>query len=155
MNFVDLEGLTDAADSSTLEETTINTGLSIRGAMIWLVHKVEIIWPRFTVDEADLTACLCTVGGLAAMPSMADRGVIWKSQRTLEAGAAGRSYEPLKESEGYLPPIPLAAPSISIYLATATDQTELRAKMIQIRVGFTTAPLDAQAYTEIAETWGW
>jgi len=55
----------------------------------------------------------------------------------------------------YLPPIPLATPILSVYAASDVDIASLREALIPMRLGFTTAPLDAAAYTEIAEAWGW
>jgi hypothetical protein len=44
---------------------------------------------------------------------------------------------------------------MSVYVQSATAHSDGNGKPVNLRMGFTTAPLDAAAYTEIAETWGW
>jgi len=156
LNFVDVSKALDAADSSTLVEGEVNTGLSIRGQLIWIVHCIEVFFADTSVASSIQELALCTVQGLASMPSLGDKGVICKvKERLMYAGAAFSHAIQRPQVLHYLPPIPLAAPTISLYAKTAADEAVLRGEIIQARIGFTTAPLDAAAYTEIAETWGW
>ena len=156
MNFAGIPAVTHATDSSVVQETQIHTGLSIRGALIWLVHLVEVAIHEFTANINNVTIAVCTRSGLTVMPDVHDNGVLTKVQaRTSGVWASGLAQitNPIRNS--YLPPVPLAAPQLSVYTQSSIDHADGRGKDASVRICFTTAPLDAQAYTEIAEAWGW
>jgi len=54
----------------------------------------------------------------------------------------------------FFPPIPLAAPNLTFY-AVMDDDAAHRSLDAHCRIGYTFAQLDAAAYTEIAEAWGY
>ena len=154
LNFKDITLLLDGSDSSTVVTQPVPSGLSIRGALIWLVHLVECSVPQTNVSFTAKVA-LSTVSELLAVPNIGDRGCLfrfdWGAYLATE-GMHGFFY-PLQLR--YFPPVPIAAPELTLYAATGADVASLQGKPLQMRLGFTTAPLDAAAYTEIAETWGY
>lgn len=158
MNFTDVSVTTDASNSTTLVEGKVNTGLSIRGALIWLVHMIECYMPikeLIGTTAHGMLVALSTRQGLVTMPNIGDDGVLSKFYQVYKLSTQGATelHSPLVNS--YLPPIPLATPILSVYAASDVDIASLREALIPMRLGFTTAPLDAAAYTEIAEAWGW
>lgn len=155
LNFATFSGTFDAADSSVLVEIPVNTGLSIRGALIWLMHLVEAHF-EFVPAAVTARAALSTRQGLVAMPVLGDDGLVALFELTvLFAGAAYAApiIQPLVQH--FLPPIPLATPQLSLYTATGADVAGMRGDKVDLRIGFTTAPLDGAAYVEVAEAWGW
>lgn len=156
MNWMDVSVTSDAANSSTLVEGQVKTGLSVRGQMAYEIHKVEFYPADTSVANSIQTICICTEADLATMPNLGDKGVICKMrERLMYAGAAfahGLLRPIVWKSE---PATPLAAPNISIYYQTAADEAALRSQTIEARIGFTTIPLDSQVLMEIAETWGY
>lgn len=156
LQFADVSVDLDASDSSTLVNEKVDTGLSIRGQLIWLIHQIEIL---FSTDEAQASVtqqlAICTRSGLTALPNLGDAGVLCKAEKQFLFATSGLALEYSPLSLKYLPPIPIAAPSLYVYAKTNTDSSFLRGDTIETRFGFTTAPLDSKAYTEIAETWGW
>lgn len=153
MNFKDVTVDLDAADSSALVSNDENTGLSVRGALIWILHLVQVWLPyKQSAVSSELTYALSTVSGLTSMPSLGDRGLITKMHIAF-FGAGTLMISP--QVQHYLPPIPLAAPQITAYAQTDVNDVPYRGLEIEARLGFTTAPLDAASYTELAEVWGW
>lgn len=159
MNWADVSFVLDNADTSTLIEKEIKTGLSIRGQLIWLIHIIEMYWPLGPAMGAGpgavLMAALSTRTGLGSFPLAGDDGVITKMEWGWKVATTGAGMALIPQVAHYLPPVPIAAPTISIYGKTNADSSPIRNKTIEARIGFTTAPLDAAAYTEIAEAWGW
>lgn len=154
LNFKAITCLTDAADSATLAEAKINTGLSIRGMIIWLIHLLEVHMP-LAGATCTVRAALSTRQGLTSMPSQIDDGLICRWEQKQDIAAAGALVVVYPHAAHYLPPIPIATPEISLYVDASPDIAGMRAKPVDVRLGMTTSPLDAAAYTEIAETWGW
>lgn len=154
MNFAVLHADTDASASDTLVEAVLNTGLSIRGMLIWLIHLVEVHVPMAEIDM-EFQYCLSTRQGLASMPDLIDDGVISRGGLQTKLTTSGLAILEKPHAMHYLPPIPIATPQVSLYVRAAPDDASARNKPCDMRIGFTTAPLDAAAYTEIAETWGW
>lgn len=155
MQFKDVSVEYDGSDSSVLVEGQVDTGLSVRGQLIWLVHLVEFF---FADDEGASQAQyvrICTRRGLVVLPDIGDNGVISGAERQLVVITSGTGFTMQPLVNHYLPPIPLASPQLSIYAETRTNEVTLRGDTVEARLGFTTAPLDSAAYTEIAETWGW
>jgi hypothetical protein len=149
----------DGADATTLVSTTIETGLSIRGMLVFLVHQIEVIWqaPQWVSPLAgEPRFALSTVEGLAAMPALNDKGTIakfhWENYLNTSGAAGGIESHKVRH---FLPPVPIAAPSITAYLKFENDAAGWQSSPFEFRICFTTAPIDAGMYTEIAETWGW
>lgn len=159
MNFKDVEvDLDSTTSTATLVEAETDTGLTIRGGLVWLLHLIE--W-YFSDDAAAASvtqiACLSTVAGQATMPELTDKGTIAKAQSAFQfATGVGFQFGLMQPfAQHYLPPIPIASPQICLYAKTNVDNSNLDGDTIRARIGFTTAPLDNAMYTEIAETWGW
>ena len=155
MNFMDVSATLDSANSSTLVEEEVATGLSIRGGLAFLIHKVEIIPAdiRGTVAEQTLVA-LSTKAGLTTIPELGDSGCILKYEDTFVYASSGVGFEHGPKHFNYLPPIPLAHPKIVTYVQTIADEASFRSVKVQIRIGFTTIKVDNKMYTELAEVWG-
>jgi hypothetical protein len=117
---------------------------------------IEII---FSTDEAQIVVtqqiAVSTRSGLTSLPDLGDAGVVCKAEKQFMFATSGLSFEYSPQRLGYLPPIPIAAPSLYVYAQTSVDNSFLRGDTIETRFCFTTGPLDSKAYTEIAETWGW
>jgi len=155
MNFVALEGAIDETDATELMEAVINTGLTIRGALIWLIHLVELYIPMPRVTTARITVALSTRQGLAAMPAIGDDGVIVRASHDFHITTSGMQRFLMPLALHYLPPIPIATPQLSLYIQEDTADADLLGAAVAGRLGFTTTALDAAVYTEIAEAWGW
>lgn len=155
MNFSSFKGALDGTDSTTLVEVIVNTGLHVRASLIWLIHLVEahVVYPTAAVE---IQVAFSTRQKLASIPELGDNGLIALfGQKTVTSAGGFHSLQEAPQRQAFLPPVPLATPAISMYLATVTDVAGVRGQPVAARLGFTTAPLDAQAYTEIVETWGW
>ncbi len=165
MNFKSIRALFDTADSSAVTEEKSPTGLSIRGQLLMLIHQVEWIFEVTTAmsqasfDDYSIQSILSTRAGSTVLPGMDAAGVVDAVVVNANTAADGANNinswirQPYKSQ--WLPPVPLAAQSLSVYVKTNTDVTAMRGQTALCRIGFTTAPLDAAAYTEIAEAWGW
>jgi hypothetical protein len=147
----------DSADTTVLVSNRLDTGLSIRGGLLWLIHAIDwYLAMDYSTSSCRQTAALSTVEGLATMPNLQDRGCIDKIQENFiitTAVAINIWYNPVRH--GWLPPVPLAAPSINLYAQCTANIAALRGDEVACRIMFTTAPLDQAAYTEVAEVWGW
>lgn len=156
MQFADVSVNLDSSNTTTLVEGNVNTGLSIRGGLVWLIHLIEIIFAEGeTTASVTQNIALSTTPDLAAMPDLGDAGVICKAEKQVILVTSGVAFNLQPSAFHYLPPIPLAAPQISIYANTTADNSPLRGDLVEARIGFTTVPLDSALYAEIAETWGW
>ena len=157
LNFKSWISATNATNAETLVEKKLNTGLSIRGKLVWLVHLIEIFIDARAESgvEARYQWALCTVAGLGALPRLTDKGVIAAGEQLFLFQTNGAESYKTPQQLTYLPPIPLAAPALSLYCRADLDNATFRALDVSVRVGFTTAPLDLGMYTEIAETWGY
>lgn len=153
--------------TTALQELQVGTGLSIRGQLIWLIHWVEFwldlsaIMSETTFVDAEFWQVISTRKGLSVIPTLDDDGVVAVCMHQVNVKAAAGTAEnvanvnvqPIRQQ--FLPPVPLAAPNLSLYSVCADSVPVSVAAPSVARIGFTTAPLDAAAYTEIAETWGW
>jgi hypothetical protein len=157
MQFKDISVALNASDSSYLVTDEMDTGLSIRGQLVWLIHLIEVFFQYTTGGSGAqvINFALSTVADLAALPALGDKGCLIVAQKEMAIATNGISYFNAPQQLKYLPPIPLAAPNLSIYAQTTADVSTLRSTTIKARLGFTTAPLDNAMYTEIAEVWGW
>ena len=155
MQFADIAGNTGAA-SSTLQEQVINTGLSVRGALVWLIHMVEIIYGgNLTTNFRGVDYAVCTRTGLAAMPQIGDHGVLFRGGLFMDMLTSGAGVREKPHRLSFSPPVPIASPQLSVYVQGVANHADGQNKRCDIRMGFTTVPLDSALYTEIAEVWGW
>lgn len=146
--------LTWAPVTTTVVEEPKNTGLSVRGGLMWIIHMIDITGVFVPIVHGNtIFACLSTVSGATVQPTAGDKGYLGGFSHTLSAPAAGATNSSLPESIHYLPPVPVASPNISGYISGEFDDTSLDGRTMHIRVGYTTTPLDAKSYAEIAETW--
>jgi hypothetical protein len=154
MQFFDMAVRMDPTDSTDLTEAVKPTGISIRGKLAFLVHLIE--WSHWFDGATNVIhMALSTRQGLTVMPSNTDDGVLGRCDRQVTVTTTGGHSEINPVQMHYLPPIPFAAPQLSLYTETLTDVANLRGDFNRVRLGFTTTPLTAAMYTEIAETWGW
>ncbi|GAG78189.1 unnamed protein product, partial [marine sediment metagenome] len=148
MQFKSLEVLTDVSDSETLVEAPFATGLSVRAPLLWLIHQVEFMIPiadwMSLPDEHALSVAVSTLQGLTAIPDLGAHGTIAKYETALSHGAGADEgfaiASPVKSA--FLPPVPIASPNVSVYCRVAPDSAIIRGKKIEIRIGFTTAPVE-------------
>ena len=160
MQFKTLDGQTDATNGELLEERSYPTGLSIRAPLLWLIHKVSFYFdiPTMMVvpDEHLVQIALSTIPGLTVFPLPGDNGLIELAEFVIGHGAVGNEggfTMQMPMEYNFLPPVPIAAPNLSVYCRQAPDTATLRANKQQVRIGFTTSPIDTEAYAEIAEVW--
>lgn len=154
MQFFDMRVRMDASDSTVLAEASKPTGISIRGKLAFLVHLIE--WSHWFDGATNvIRMALSTRAGLTVLPNNTDDGVLGRCDRQITVTTTGGHTEINPIQMNYLPPIPFAAPQLSLYTSTLTDVAQLRGDFNYMRFGFTTTPLTAAMYTEIAETWGW
>lgn len=147
--------LTAPSDTSTLKEEKVPTGLSVRGQLAYLIHLVQV-WPHnLSPNFKFWTWALCSVEGLSAMPQVSDKGVVAKGeQRLVIAGAAYATHIVGPMAQSFLPPVPFAAPNLSLYWQGAANHADGSGDYYA-RIGFTTAPMDSAMVLEVAETWGY
>ncbi|TET55250.1 MAG: hypothetical protein E3J64_00565 [Anaerolineales bacterium] len=156
MQFADVSVAYHATDVTNVVEGFRNTGLSIRGGLVWLIHMIEIlfigIYYHGNTDQKESIA-LSTVTGLTSMPLLGRKGTLCKAELdhglTTSGAASGEGPKILR----YLPPIPFAAPSVRIYGACLNNQVPMQGKTIEARIGYTTEAIDKATYAELAEVW--
>lgn len=151
---------TVSADLATLRSGTLNTGLSIRGGLAWLLHKVEAylstIIPITETDQSEsIQVAVSTIPNQAGIPDWTSQGTVdyWNIEsnvRLTTSGAWQTLFRQPLESV-HLPPVPLASPQLVGY--AISDRAHTAA--VTFRVQFTTQTLDQALYQEIAEVWGW
>lgn len=153
----------DGADTSTVVEAEVPTGLSVRGGRAWLIHNISwwfadlhtmmIAGTVFFMD-----AYLMTRSRLADVPMYEDQGVIdaWHFSAGVTAGG-GEAREAVAKSPDrrhFLPPLIVASPRLYLWAQTSSDLAGLRTDPITARLEYTTVELEAATWVEIAETWG-
>lgn len=149
--------LTWPSVTTTLVETKKNTGLSIRGGLMWLVHLIEVFGAFLpalassTVMQLDMA--LSTVPDATVIPTAGDKGFVGGVSSCTNMATSGGVNDGLPLRLSYLPPVPLASPRLSAYIIGSQDMSPLDGLDVYVRVGYTTSPLDSRAYAEIAETW--
>ena len=154
MQFAVLDGVWPGV-TTALTEAKLKTGLSIRGGLMWLVHMIEFVHLPPSLDDSDMNIALSTREDLAARPTLTDPGTLAVERLQMEILTSGGGIVVLPRPQHFLPPIPLAAPNLSMYFQTETDDGTLDGSLIECRLGYTTTPLDAKSYAEIAETWSY
>lgn len=134
----------------TVQEAYFNTGLSIRGGLMWLIHLVEFYHHGLmgAAQEGEEMGVSALRGLGQVIPKPVDKGCIAYSH--LEACLAGGIFK-APDVHHYLPPLPFAAPNVSLY---AQHDSGAEHRMF-VRIGFTTTPLGAKEYAELAETWAY
>lgn len=157
-NFMTILAHFDATDSSAVEETTIDTGMTPFSSTPWgmSIAKVQVYIDDIrNLDAINLAACaISTQQGLAALPEVSDYGCIEKfAVNTLSAAAAGNGTVTAPWSELYIPTILVAAPKISVYCATAVDDANLQGTEVHVRIHFLSVPMTTSAWQEVAATW--
>lgn len=160
MQFKDVSVALDAANPNDIVEGEVKTGMSIRGGLVWLIHGIEFFFPQeqnALAAHSILVMALSTAKGKAVMPTLAEHGTIAKARRSYAIATTGIGITHAPFTMNFLPPIPLASPSIFVYAkeASGTNHAELRGEVVEARLLFTTVPMEAALYTEIAETWGY
>ena len=142
--------------TTTLTETSKNTGLSVRGGLMWLIHVAELTGQFLHgIDALILECALSTIKGASAVPTPVSKGYVAGWSCTAALNTNGLSFGVFPWRSTFLPPIPIAAPNLSAYIVGSDDAAALDGKDVHVRVGYTTTPLDARAYAEIAETWSY
>jgi len=157
MQWFSIVGPTSPAGGSVgdLMEAEASTGLSIRGGFVWLIHMVQFFFlEEIRIPDMKLEIALSTRKGLPTMPRPQDSGYIAGRMEAAYAVTTGAWLHGYPLDQHFLPPMPLASPTISAYYQTEGTQGRENAEW-WARVGFTTAPLTPAVYTEIAEPWGW
>lgn len=142
----------DGTDTSVLQESRIDTGLSIRGEFIWLIHLIEM---DLTQKDADgsITAVLSSVPNQASLPTIVDRGTVTWMKLGTKFDTEGRSVIESPKKAIYLPPIPYASPTLSLYAKTSAHEAGIIGAVQECRIGYTTLPITKEIYLEIAEVW--
>ena len=159
MQFASIAGVLGAADSSVLQAFQLPTGLSVRGGLLWLVHAVQFFHPMhksLAVGAQGIRLSLSTHVNEATLPGLEDPGVIAVCLPFLQQITAENAYgySGPGEDQHYLPPVPLAAPVLTLYAESNADEMNLWSAPVGVRIGYTTSPLDEASYAEIAEVWG-
>lgn len=154
MNFLDAT-VTMGATSTDVVSTEVATGLSIRGGLAFLIHKVEWCFNNIGAAATSyLEAALSTRSGETSVPELGDQGTIDRYFLDCNGGTSSSFYQSLPIHHNFLPPIPVAAPKIVCYATASVDTAVFRSKTLECRIGFTTVKIDSRMYTELAETWG-
>lgn len=166
--WVAIDGAFDSSSLSNMSETNMQTNLSVRGKLVWLIHALEFSFDFndgaiFSGGGASCDVALCTRGGLATMPQHNDPGVIQKFNwgiMLLEVGtpadqAVGLAEYLFPKKFTYMPPVPIAAGALSLYAQCRVTPAAFNDNLVNVRIAFTTEELDEKMYVEISEVWGW
>lgn len=141
--------------TTVLTEVALKTGLSIRGGLMWLLHQIEFATSQPAANASIMSMALSVRDGLVTMPTIEDPGCLAELTMMRLVTTTGATTWAFPHVQHFLPPIPLAAPNLSLYFRTTTDDSGLDTNRASVRLGYTTTPLDAKAYAEIAETWAY
>lgn len=141
--------------TTVLSTADLKTGLSIRGGIMWLIHMVELITAAPNLNGIHVQVSLSVRDALTVFPKLDDPGVLAHMEMEAHFNTSGRMIWGFPMVSHFLPPIPLAAPNLSLYWQSSADDAGLDGEDVIARVGYTTSPLDAKAYAEIAETWAY
>lgn len=151
--FFPFEAVLDAADSSVLVEESKNTGLSIRSTFLWLIHAIEWL-PAFNEPTSVLLqVALSKLKGESTIPNCVDAGCVAQAGTLSGVATEGAITQWVPYVQRFLPPMPYAAPNLSLYVKTSINSVNWRGKAVRCRLHYTTIPLDSAVYVEIAETW--
>ena len=157
MNFATIDSEFAVPTTTVLVERTLSTGMTPFSDRPWgwVVHKIEIEIANISQVDAsnNILMALSTRQGLAAMPMLTDVGTIWKGGYMATLDTNGKAGSPLPMTTEYLPGILFATPEISLYLATAVQNTDLDGTPVGIRIGFLTVPMTQQRWNEVNQTW--
>lgn len=147
--------LTTGADSTTLTEEELPTGLTIRGGYAWLVHFVEVGMPGLHAFAADnvMQVALSVRQGESAMPEIDDAGTISKITASCLYQTSGVSVVQNPMRDPFLPPVIICNPKLSMYWQSTVNDAAVQSTVVRMRIGYTTVAVDKQTYMEIAETW--
>jgi len=130
-----------------------NTGLSVRGGLMWLIHWVELYQSGGCVGLAaggTEYLALSTLNGLPQIPNVGDKGLIAREDFFSTMVTTGASDAWARRRTPFFPPMPLAAPHLVFYARRNVSTTTAP---VYCRVGYTTTHLEAKEYAEVAEVW--
>ena len=160
MNYVGVETNFEAA-ASTVGETQIMTGLTLQAGTIWLIHEWQIhsAWAFGSLSGIGALYGLSTRQGLTTFPSLVDPGCIDVMELTGDAAPTPANVyrgNPIQNvmRRQFQPALPIVTPRISLYLQESFPGTAFDGQSVDMRIGFTTARLDAESWREVAEVWG-
>lgn len=143
----------NASNSSTLVEKATKTNLSIRGTFIWLIHAIEWV-ATFNEPTAIIQrGALSKHADLTAIPDLTDPGCLAEFSMVGGIATEGAVMNAFPILQRFLPPFPFAAGNISLYVKTQADSANWRGKSLRARIHYTTIPVEADLYIELAETW--
>lgn len=154
MNFAMIRATINAANSSTLAKGSVQTGLSVRGNLAWLIHRLELIIPTQNDGYNWVDAVLSANPGHSTLPSLDDDGVIAHMREGFNIKTSGASPIDFPKKDTFMPPVIYAKKTMNLYVKSNTDYAGYRNKDVLIRIGYTTIPVEEGTYTEVAETWG-
>jgi len=157
-NFYYVKVTLDGTDSTTMAENDFDTGLSSRGGLGWVIHRIEV-WPTFKAIRMDadlvLKVALSTKKDEGSLPDPDVTGVIFHNRYAVSAAAAGTIIAP--HEPHYMvfdPPLLIASKNLSMYAETEVDDAAWRNTTVHARIHYTYWPVGIAEYLEIAETWG-
>lgn len=155
MQFVSFEADLHSVSTDNMVQTEVQTGLSVRGNLVWLIHQIELY-----LGAEELAVPMTFQVALSTQPGIAgaiggvlepnDTGVLVR----WNVGAGAGSWLICPIVYRTLPPIPFAAPKLYWQIATTTHEVALVNKSIQGRIAYTTTPMETALYTELLEVWG-
>lgn len=148
---------TFGAATNALFEASVQTGLSVRGQLAWLIHQVEFFmpWgPAWAAAGASMQMALSTRLASAVIPRPEDPGFIAGQQSGAERATEGGNAGVTPLVSRYLPPVPIAAPQLSFYIESAADVPAWQNESCVARIAYTTVPIEVPLYTELLEVWG-
>jgi hypothetical protein len=156
MQFKGHESAWDGSNTTTLVEKEMDTGLSIRGGLVWLIHMVEwFITATLSTDLTHHRACLNSVAGQTSLPTLTAIGTLAYVDVIGKCVSSGGGFVSMPIAEKFLPPVPFAKPNLSLYCAMSGNIAAMQGEDVLARICFTTEELDQAMYQEIAEVWGW
>lgn len=144
----------DGTNSTTVVRVDMETGLTIRGGLAWLIHKIEARWSDFPEVDNTIRWGLSALSTLAGLPNINGDGTLAIGESTVRLTTSGIATFVQPHVQRFLPPLVYARSKISLYAGSQADEAGIRGDFLDVRIGYTTVKLDPAVLTEIIETWG-
>lgn len=152
MNWFGME-VTAAAASNTLSEASMNAMGGVATGKAWRIHEIEWFPNTSATTSIVLDLAISTRKSLSAMPAINDKGLVavYRLRTFYTANAMDSTEQPIVR--GFLPPMIIASPNLSLYCQTNVDHAAQQSVAHRARIGFTVVELDSDAYRELYGTW--
>jgi len=168
VNFKNLEGAFDGADTTALAETVVDTALAIGGQRAWAIQEAELYAPVTLIADGWQQAVTAHYYAQFAFgrPGVADIGAEgeppppgilarWDLHFAMDVNTEGAAMhlETSPKAWKAQTAVPYARNKIAIYMTLSNNLAALRSAAASLRLQFTYIPVTDKLYREINERW--